>query len=194
MASAPLVGRVHPLDAGRLIKMCVIGDSSVGKSSLVARRRMPLHLATIGVDYATHRLDDREVKLSVWDTAGQERFRSITRSYYRGCHAIVIVCSPDLPGSIARVGEWAEAAREANPTAACFLAFHKCDLSNQHPGSLEAAARMAERHRLPMVATSVDGDAQTGVDTLFAAIADTCRGRPRAPPPPPPPRRRRACC
>lgn len=49
--------------------------------------------STIGVDFKVKHLqvDDKKVKLTIWDTAGQERFRTLTSSYYRGAHGVVLV-------------------------------------------------------------------------------------------------------
>ena len=49
--------------------------------------------STIGVDFKVKHLDiaDKRVKLTIWDTAGQERFRTLTSSYYRGAHGVVLV-------------------------------------------------------------------------------------------------------
>lgn len=52
-----------------------------------------MFLATIGVDFRfkSFMLNGESVKLQIWDTAGQEKFRTITSSYYRGAHALMIV-------------------------------------------------------------------------------------------------------
>ena len=80
-----------------LFKLLLIGDSGVGKSSLLLRFSDDTYdtnfNSTIGVDFKikTVDLDGKVVKLQIWDTAGQERFRTITCSYYRGAHGIIIV-------------------------------------------------------------------------------------------------------
>ena len=80
-----------------LFKLLLIGDSGVGKSSLLLRFSDDTYEtnfnSTIGVDFKikTVDLDDKVIKLQIWDTAGQERFRTITSSYYRGAHGIIVV-------------------------------------------------------------------------------------------------------
>ncbi|KZT51951.1 ras-domain-containing protein [Calocera cornea HHB12733] len=81
------------------LKILLIGDSSVGKSSLLLRFADQSFLSeeegstTIGVDFKVQRIevDGTKYKLSIWDTAGQERFRTITSSYYRGAQGVILV-------------------------------------------------------------------------------------------------------
>ncbi|CAF1079016.1 unnamed protein product [Adineta steineri] len=78
-------------------KILVVGDSNVGKSSLMTRFVHGVfhsqYTATIGVDFQIGivNINGYKCRLQIWDTAGQERFRSITSSYYRGADGIIIV-------------------------------------------------------------------------------------------------------
>lgn len=79
-----------------LVKILLVGDSGVGKSSLLARfisDSFDEQGPTVGVDFKLKHVDvdGTRLKLTVWDTAGQERFRTLTSSYYRGAHGVVFV-------------------------------------------------------------------------------------------------------
>lgn len=97
-----------------LFKVILIGDAACGKSSLMLRYvedRFPeSYNCTIGVDFKMKSLkaQDKIVKLQIWDTAGQERFRPITRSYYRGAHACIIVYDLAKRESFEHVNNWLE--------------------------------------------------------------------------------------
>ncbi|KAF8095982.1 hypothetical protein N665_0319s0003 [Sinapis alba] len=77
-------------------KVLLIGDSGVGKSSLLVSfisNAVEDLAPTIGVDFKIKQLTvgDKRLKLTIWDTAGQERFRTLTSSYYRGAQGIILV-------------------------------------------------------------------------------------------------------
>jgi Ras-related protein Rab-1A len=84
-------------DYDYLYKLVIVGDTGVGKSSLLLRfadnQFYDNYLATIGVDFRfkTMNVDGKLVKFQIWDTAGQERFRTITSAYYKGSHGILLV-------------------------------------------------------------------------------------------------------
>ena len=87
----------------------IIGDSGVGKSSLLVRfadnQFSGNYITTIGVDFKirTIELNGERVKLQIWDTAGQERFRTITSTYYRGTHGVIVVYDVACGDSFANV-------------------------------------------------------------------------------------------
>ena len=92
-----------------LFKLLLIGDSGVGKSCLLLRfaddTYTESYISTIGVDFKirTIELDGKTIKLQIWDTAGQERFRTITSTYYRGTHGVIVVYDVACGDSFANV-------------------------------------------------------------------------------------------
>ncbi|KAG0575357.1 hypothetical protein KC19_VG339400 [Ceratodon purpureus] len=83
-------------DFDHLFKVLLVGDSGVGKSSLLLRFTADTFddlSPTIGVDFKVKMmtLGGKRLKLTIWDTAGQERFRTLTSSYYRGAQGIILV-------------------------------------------------------------------------------------------------------
>ncbi|KAF9684942.1 hypothetical protein SADUNF_Sadunf03G0002800 [Salix dunnii] len=118
-----------------LFKLLLIGDSSVGKSCLLLRfaddSYVDSYISTIGVDFKIRTVehDGKTIKLQIWDTAGQERFRTITSSYYRGAHGIIIVYDVTEMESFNNVKQWLnEIDRYANDSVCKLLVGNKCDL------------------------------------------------------------------
>ena len=80
-----------------MFKLALLGNSGVGKTCFQIQFTQGLfradHLATVGVEFATKRIciGHDQVRLQIWDTAGQENFRSITRSFYRRAHGILLM-------------------------------------------------------------------------------------------------------
>lgn len=102
-------------------KICVLGSSGVGKTSLLHRYVKgtfnPADIAsTVGASFLTKRVLDVDsgttVRLQLWDTAGQERFRAISRLYYRGASAVLLVYSIVDEQSFDEMGRWLMEMRE----------------------------------------------------------------------------------
>ncbi|XP_045470305.1 ras-related protein Rab-18-like [Harmonia axyridis] len=94
------------------LKILIIGESGVGKSSILLRfiddNFDPDQTLTIGVDFKTKKLtvDGNTVKLAIWDTAGQERFRTLTPSYYRDAQGAILVFDVSNYSTFARLETW----------------------------------------------------------------------------------------
>lgn len=125
-------------DYDYLFKILLIGDSGVGKSCLLMRfmdeKYSETYISTIGVDFKirTLHLDDKIIKMQIWDTAGQERFRTITSSYYRGAHGIIIVYDITDADSFDNVKYWLkEIGRYANKNVDILVVGNKLDLEDR---------------------------------------------------------------
>mmetsp|Transcript_81123 Transcript_81123/g.219735 ORF Transcript_81123/g.219735 Transcript_81123/m.219735 type:complete len:218 (+) Transcript_81123:70-723(+) len=175
------------MDYAYLFKFLLIGDSRVGKSSLLSHfidgSFGPLP-ATVGVEFASRCVvvDGVVIKLQVWDTAGQERFRSVTRSYYRGAAGALLVYDASRRDTFENVLGWLEDVETKCPSCqlpaghghgmAIALVANKRDLRHRAVPTEEGAA-FAERHGLLFFEAS----AKTGhgVTEAFTSVArDVC--------------------
>lgn len=118
-----------------LFKLLMIGDSGVGKSSLLLRLTEDTfksqYTSTIGVDFKIRTIDvsGNIIKLQIWDTAGQERFRSIISSYYRGSHAVIIAFDLSDVKSFENMRMWInERDKYCNSNVLTLIVGTKCDL------------------------------------------------------------------
>uniref|UniRef100_A0A7S3GPX1 Uncharacterized protein n=1 Tax=Spumella elongata TaxID=89044 RepID=A0A7S3GPX1_9STRA len=116
------------------VKVCIIGDTDVGKTSLSTRYchgEFPGNSTpTIGASFLQRRVivDNNEISLQIWDTAGQERFRSMAPMYYRGAKAAICVFDVTNEESFDRINTWLRDLRaHADPNVVICLAGNKCD-------------------------------------------------------------------
>ncbi|CRG83995.1 putative Ras-related protein Rab7 [Talaromyces islandicus] len=95
-----------------LLKVIILGDSGVGKTSLmnqyVNKKFSASYKATIGADFLTKEVlvDDRLVTMQLWDTAGQERFQSLGVAFYRGADCCVLVYDVNNSKSFEALDSW----------------------------------------------------------------------------------------
>jgi len=117
------------------VKLVLLGEAAVGKSSIVLRFVSNEFQAnkepTIGAAFLTQkcRLEDRVLRYEIWDTAGQERFHSLAPMYYRNAQAAVVVYDVTKASSLEKAKSWVkELQRQANPNIVIALAGNKVDL------------------------------------------------------------------
>ena len=162
----------------------LIGDSGVGKSSLLLRFTSDLfsdsYSCTIGIDFKvkTIELNGKKIKLQIWDTAGQERFRTITASYYRGAQGIIIVYDITNKLSFNNIGQWLkDIERYASDNVQKILVGNKSDLIEQREVSIDSAQEFAERLGVPVLESSAKGAIH--VDEIFGTISNILLAKPK---------------
>ena len=95
-----------------LVQILLIGNSSVGKTSLVQRftsnNYTDNYLATIGIDFKLKifEINNVKLKLQIWDTAGQERFSNLTANFYKSAQGIIVVYSISDEASFEAINRW----------------------------------------------------------------------------------------
>jgi len=165
-----------------LFKLLLIGDSGLGKSCLLLRfaddTYTESYISTIGVDFKirTIELDGKTIKLQIWDTAGQERFRTITSSYYRGAHGIIVVYDVTDQESFNNVKQWLqEIDRYACENVNKLLVGNKCDLTNKKVVDYTSAKEYADQLGIPFLETSAKN--ATNVEQAFMTMAAEIKNR-----------------
>ncbi|XP_013872755.1 ras-related protein Rab-42b [Austrofundulus limnaeus] len=146
-------------------RIIMLGDSTVGKSSLLKRYTEDLFLGsineTVGVDFYVHFLEVEpgvRVKLQFWDTAGQERFRSVTRSYYRNSVGGLLVFDITNRASFDHIKEWhSEVCEHVQPHRVLFILVGQKidrDENKERAVSREEAEKLAGQMGVPYVEAS----------------------------------------
>jgi len=169
-------------DYDYLFKLLLIGDSGVGKSCLLLRfaddTYTESYISTIGVDFKikTIQQEDKTVKLQIWDTAGQERFRTITSSYYRGAHGIIIVYDVTDRESFNNVRHWiAEIDKYAAEGVNKLLVGNKSDLQSKKTVSYDEAKELADSLGVKFLETSAKNS--NNVEEAFNTMAGEIKVR-----------------
>ncbi|KAI8809102.1 Gdp-bound Rab23 Gtpase crystallized in P2(1)2(1)2(1) space group, partial [Cladochytrium replicatum] len=125
-----------PEDLDIAIKILVVGNGSVGKSSMIHRYCKggynDAYVKTIGVDYLEKEVKvpgvDSSVRLMLWDTAGQEEFDSITREYYYEANAVALVFSTTDRSSFETIRSWRSKVQSVCRDIPMVLVQNKVDL------------------------------------------------------------------
>jgi len=170
-------GRAAPTQ-GKIcqFKLVLLGESAVGKSSLVLRfvkgQFHEYQESTIGAAFLTQTvcLDDTTVKFEIWDTAGQERYHSLAPMYYRGAQAAIVVYDVTNTDTFARAKTWVkELQRQASPNIVIALAGNKADLSSKRMVEFDEAQQYSEDNALLFMETSAK--TAMNVNEIFLEIA-----------------------
>jgi small GTP-binding protein len=166
------------LDAADLVlTIILIGDAGVGKSHLAYRFTSASVdeglISTIGAEYKskTLTLDDMTVNLRIWDTSGQERYRAITRQYYRGADAALVVYSVSDLETFKSLSGWLDDLRDVvESPIPVMLVGNKIDLEDQRSIQTDDGLEFAKTKRLLFTETSAVQ--YRGVDEAFEQLAE----------------------
>jgi Ras-related protein Rab-18 len=164
-----------------IFKLLLIGDSNVGKSSVLLRfTGSPFSEAvptTIGVDFRSRTVTSQSGSrclLNIWDTAGQEQFRSLTASYYRGTHGIVLVYDAARVSSFDALEGWLTEARAHSTLDDVVFAVvaNKIDLVPTADDPVPAERGAAFAASIGAVFIECSAKTSVGIDAVFAEVLE----------------------
>lgn len=179
-ASGPPVGgaRNGPEGKSKQIKLVLLGESGVGKSSIALRfvrgEFNENGEATIGAAYLTKTINvpnSTAIKFDIWDTAGQERYHSLAPMYYRGAPAAVVVYDITSQTSFSRAQAWVkELTQQANSQIVIALVGNKADMASEgRVIPTEDGKEFASNNGLMF--TEVSAKTGMNVDDVFTNLA-----------------------
>ena len=138
----------------RPLKILIIGDSNVGKTSILLQYTsnffQETHIATIGVEFKLKEimLDNIEYKLNIWDTAGQERFKAITKSFFKAADGIVFVYDVTNKPSFENIKNWIKDAESKANDFKIIIVGNKIDLNDSREVSFEEGKNFAKKKKI----------------------------------------------
>ena len=96
----------------KTIQLLVIGDSCVGKTSLITRYTNGIfkeeYLATVGLDYYSkvEAINNQTINIKLWDTVGQERYKSLTQNFFRNAEGVLLTFDVTNTESFDNLKDW----------------------------------------------------------------------------------------
>ena len=165
------------MSANYVIKLLTLGETEVGKTSIVLRysddKFHEDKTATIGIDFKIKiiRKGNEVIKVSIYDTAGEERFKTLIKHYYRGANGILLIFDLTKKSTFDKLNIWLEDLRENSDNIDnlyIHLIGNKNDLEEQRAISFEEATNFAKKNKLPYMEVS----AKTGknIKNLFDEV------------------------
>eukprot|EP01121_Diplochlamys_sp_Union-15-3_P007175 TRINITY_DN1802_c0_g1_i1.p1 TRINITY_DN1802_c0_g1~~TRINITY_DN1802_c0_g1_i1.p1 ORF type:complete len:199 (-),score=39.70 TRINITY_DN1802_c0_g1_i1:60-656(-) len=163
-----------------LLKLIVLGESGVGKTSLLVRyvnnKFTMATKSTIGADFLTKHVvvDEKPATLQIWDTAGQERFQGLGTSFYRGSDGAVFVFDVTRKQTFDELGNWKKSfliqiQQENNSDFPMLVIANKIDKEEERQVSKKTLEQWCNENNLPFIEASAKE--ALNVEKAFLAIA-----------------------
>lgn len=168
------------------VKVVLLGESGVGKSSLALRfvtdEFRPYSEATIGASFMSksitittdekeeQKLPERNISFKIWDTAGQEKYRSLAPMYYRGSSAAILVYDVANPSTFAALQDWVNELNNNGPPGLVLgICGNKSDLEDDRMVGRSVGKEYADRINALFIETSAKNGSNVG--EMFSKLA-----------------------
>ena len=160
-----------------IIKITILGEKNVGKTSLVYRyienKFRDSYKATLGVNLLKKdmEVDGNSVSAQIWDLGGQDSFKSLRKLYLEGSNGALVIFDLTERKTFDRLNEWVDSFKEARGEQPMVLIGNKSDLENQRKITEMEASNYAKENKMELILTS----AKTGQNVEDAFIILTKR-------------------
>ena len=162
------------------IKIVLLGDPAVGKSSLVQRfcvgKFEDKYKITIGGAYLQKEVKLKNgdiLKLHIWDTGGQEKFRSMASLYYKDAVAAILVYDVSNPETLDSLDYWINELNNNadNKNIIISVAGNKCDLPNDLKKISNSEGKNFCKEKNVPIFNETSAKTGVGVKELFTSLA-----------------------
>jgi Ras-related protein Rab-1A len=159
------------------LKILLIGDTSVGKTSILCKyiddEFSDTYLSTIGIEFKIKSLiiNGKKVLLRIWDTSGQERYRSITQNFYRNANGILFIFDITKKETFDNIKIWLTDSENCEDNkVAKMLIGNKIDLENKRKIDNETIKKFAEKKEMKYFEASAKEG--INIDNIFRELAE----------------------
>ena len=162
-----------------MVKVIIIGDSSVGKTNIMNKYLKNEFLedskATIGVEFGSklYKIDGHNIKAQIWDTAGEEKYKAITGAYYKGSKGAFVVYDKTRKETFESVDRWINDLKSTGDSKITIILIgNKCDLEDKREISKENGEEKARSFGCAFLETSaLSGDnIEKGFEMMISEI------------------------
>ena len=148
-------------DFDQKIKLMVLGDSDVGKSSIINKycknEFLSRHITTVGLDFQIKDIifNNKKLKVQIWDTAGQERYHVISKNFFKGSDGFIIIYDITNRASFNNINNWVEQINSfCDNNAKCIIFGNKNDLNGQRKVEINEGKELAQKYKYNFIETS----------------------------------------
>lgn len=163
--------------ASYLFKICTVGSSAVGKTSIIIRyttgKFREYYAPTLGADFSIKTMDirDNKVKLQIWDLGSQDFLGHVRAGYYQGARGIIYMFDVTRPESLEELWAWKKEVDSQLKGVKTLVVANKTDLDKERKVSREEGEEFAKKFLADYTETSVK--LNKGVDDTFTIMAKT---------------------
>lgn len=163
------------VNSSYIIKICLLGEANVGKTSLVYRyiekKFRGNYKSTLGVNLLKKDLNIQEygdVSAQIWDLGGQESFRSLRKLYLEGANGALVIYDCTKRSTYESLEDWIADFKNARGEEPLILIGNKTDLTDTIKVQESEGAELAKQFNMEFIPTS----AKTGsnVEEAFMEI------------------------
>ena len=161
------------------IKLILLGNSGVGKTSLIKSimgvNPNKTEESTLSAYYLqkSFTIENKEYIVDLWDTAGQEAYLGVTKLFFKGSQIVVFVYDITVENSFNDLNEWIKNVKEiVENDYVCGIIGNKSDLFLKSQVSNESAKELAESHGYKFKLASAVNDPKSFEDMIFELLQE----------------------